>query len=109
MINSENALLRGTVLFNVRDEDLANLNARSQDPAQQNAHPPPSLDFFLEWSGPICQNLISGEKTLKLILPIVLLGIFISMYFAFGSAREAFLSLITIPFALIGGVYMVYF
>ena len=31
------------------------------------------------------------------------------MYFAFRSAREAFLSLVTIPFALIGGVYMVYF
>jgi copper/silver efflux system protein len=38
-----------------------------------------------------------------------LIIIFISMYFAFHSAREALLSLITIPFALIGGAYMIYF
>jgi Cu(I)/Ag(I) efflux system membrane protein CusA/SilA len=42
-------------------------------------------------------------------MPVVLLVIFISMYFAFHSAREAVLSLITIPFALIGGAYMIYF
>ena len=42
-------------------------------------------------------------------MPIVLLIIFFCLYFAFKSIREAFFSLITIPFALIGGVYMVYF
>ena len=41
--------------------------------------------------------------------PIVLLIIFISLYLAFKSIREAFLSLITVPFALIGGAYMIYF
>jgi Cu(I)/Ag(I) efflux system membrane protein CusA/SilA len=64
--------------------------------------------YFLEWSGQY-ENLIRGERTLKLVLPIVLVIIFISMYFAFHSAREALLSLISIPFALIGGAYMVYF
>src|SRR5947207_15968907 len=44
-----------------------------------------------------------------MILPVVLLIIFLSMYFAFHSAREAFFSLISIPFALIGGAFMVYF
>jgi Cu(I)/Ag(I) efflux system membrane protein CusA/SilA len=43
------------------------------------------------------------------ILPVVLLIIFISLYLAFKSIREAFFSLITVPFALIGGAYMVYF
>jgi len=107
MINSENALLRGTVLFNVRDRDLAGTVQESQDRLNKMlTHLPKG--YFLEWSGQY-ENLISGERTLKLILPVVLLVIFISMYFAFRSAREAFLSLITIPFALIGGVYMVYF
>ena len=46
---------------------------------------------------------------MKLILPIVLLIIFLSMYFAFHSAKEAFFSLISIPFALIGGALIVYF
>jgi Cu(I)/Ag(I) efflux system membrane protein CusA/SilA len=43
------------------------------------------------------------------IAPIVLLIIFASLYFAFHSIREAFLSLITVPFALIGGAYMIWF
>lgn len=43
------------------------------------------------------------------IAPIVLLIISFSLYFAFKSIREAFLSLITIPFALIGGAYIIYF
>jgi len=107
MINSENALLRGTVLFNVRDRDLAGTVQESQDRLNKMLTRLPK-GYFLEWSGQY-ENLISGERTLKLILPLVLLVIFISMYFAFRSAREAFLSLVTIPFALIGGVYMVYF
>src|SRR5207249_11041355 len=39
----------------------------------------------------------------------VLLIIFFFLYFAFKSLREAFFQLITLPFALIGGVFMVYF
>ncbi len=42
-------------------------------------------------------------------MPVVLLVIFISMYFAFHSSREALLSLISLPFALIGGAFMIYF
>jgi Cu(I)/Ag(I) efflux system membrane protein CusA/SilA len=64
--------------------------------------------YFIEWSGQY-ENLIRSEKTLKLVLPIVLFIIFMCMYFAFHSIREAFFSLISIPFALIGGAYMIYF
>ena len=53
--------------------------------------------------------MIGGERTLLFILPVVLLVIFVSLYLAFRSVREAFFSLITVPFALIGGAYMVYF
>jgi Cu(I)/Ag(I) efflux system membrane protein CusA/SilA len=64
--------------------------------------------YYLEWSGQY-ENLIRGKQTLLVILPVVLLIIFISLYLAFKSVREAFLSLITVPFALIGGAYLVYF
>jgi Cu(I)/Ag(I) efflux system membrane protein CusA/SilA len=62
----------------------------------------------MEWSGQY-ENLIRSERTLTMILPVVLLIIFLSMYFAFRNAREAVLSLISIPFALIGGAVMIYF
>jgi copper/silver efflux system protein len=107
MINSENALLRGTVLFNVRERDLGSTVKEAQTRLDKMLTKLPR-GYFLEWSGQY-ENLIRSEKTLKMILPVVLLIIFMSMYFAFHSAREAFFSLITIPFALIGGALIVYF
>jgi Cu(I)/Ag(I) efflux system membrane protein CusA/SilA len=107
MINSENALLRGAVLFNVRERDLGSTVQEAQDRLNKMITKLPR-GYFLEWSGQY-ENLIRSERTLKMILPVVLLIIFMSMYFAFHSAREAFFSLITIPFALIGGALIVYF
>lgn len=107
MIQSENALLRGTVLFNVRDRDLGSTVQEAQEKLNSMVKTLPK-GYFMEWSGQY-ENLIHAERTLKLILPIVLLIIFACLYFAFHSVREAFFSLISIPFALIGGAYMVYF
>lgn len=107
MINSENAMLRGTVLFNVRERDLGSTVTEAREKLNAMISKLPK-GYYLEWSGQY-ENLIRSEHTLKLILPVVLVVIFISMYFAFHSAREAFLSLITIPFALIGGAYMIWF
>ena len=106
MINSENAMLRGTVLFNVRERDLGSTVNEAREKLDQMITKLPK-GYFLEWSGQY-ENLIRGERTLKMILPVVLVIIFLSMYFAFHSAREAFFSLISIPFALIGGAYMIY-
>lgn len=106
MITSDNALLRGAVMFNVRDRDLG--GTVEEAIAKVNRELKLPNGYFLEWSGQY-ENLIRGRQTLLLIAPIVLIVIFLSLYLAFGSAREAFLSLITIPFALIGGAYMVYF
>jgi Cu(I)/Ag(I) efflux system membrane protein CusA/SilA len=107
MINSENALLRGTVLFNVRERDLGSTVKEAQNRLDKMLVKLPK-GYFFEWSGQY-ENLIRSERTLKMILPVVLLIIFMSMYFAFHSAREAFFSLITIPFALIGGAFILHF
>lgn len=107
MITSENALLRGAVLFNVRDRDLGSAVQEAIEKLNAEMGTLPS-GYYFEWSGQY-ENLIRGKKTLMIIAPVVLLIIFISLYLAFKSIREAFFSLITIPFALIGGAYMVYF
>jgi copper/silver efflux system protein len=107
MIQSENALLRGAVLFNVRDRDLGStVQEAIRKINSQNGILPEG--YFVEWSGQY-ENLIRGQKTLLIIAPIVIVIIFFSLYFAFHSIREAFLSLITVPFALIGGAYIIYF
>jgi len=107
MIISENAMLRGAVLFNVRDRDLASTVKEAQQTLDKMVTKMPK-GYYIEWSGQY-ENLIRSGNTLKLIVPIVLVIIFGCLYFAFGSIREAFYSLITIPFALIGGAFMVYF
>ncbi|MET4075947.1 efflux RND transporter permease subunit [Hymenobacter sp. UYCo722] len=107
MINSENAQLRGAVLFNVRGRDLGGTVGEAMKKVQSMQGKLPA-GYYLEWSGQY-ENLISSQRTLLLILPIVLVVIFGCLYFAFHSVREALLSLVTIPFALIGGAYMVYF
>ena len=107
MITSENAILRGAVMFNVRDRDLGGTveEAMAKINGEQGILPE---GYFLEWSGQY-ENLIRGQRTLLIIAPIVLVIIFFALYFAFHSLREAFLSLLTIPFALIGGAYIIYF
>lgn len=107
MINSENALLRGAVMFNVRDRDLGGTVKEAIEKINQTNGLLPE-GYFLEWSGQY-ENLIRGQQTLMWIAPIVLLIIFFSLYFAFNSLREAFLSLITVPFALVGGAYIIFF
>ncbi|MEJ6981891.1 efflux RND transporter permease subunit [Pedobacter sp. P351] len=106
MITSENAILRGAVMFNVRDRDLGNTVEEAMLKLNKQLDLPNGA--FIEWSGQY-ENLIRGQQTLIYIVPLVLLIIFLSLYMAFKSLREAFLSLITIPFALIGGAYLVYF
>lgn len=107
MISSENAILRGAVMFNVRDRDLGTTVEEAMGILNEEKGIIPE-GYFIEWSGQY-ENLIRGKNTLMLIAPVVLIIIFFSLYFAFKSIREAFLSLITVPFALIGGAFLVYF
>jgi Cu(I)/Ag(I) efflux system membrane protein CusA/SilA len=107
MINSENALLRGTVLFNVRERDLGSTVTEAQQKLNQMMIKLPK-GYFLEWSGQ-WENQIRANRTLELIMPIVIIIIFIVLYFTYHSIKEAIVTMITVPFALIGGVFMVYY
>ena len=107
MINSENAMLRGTVLFNVRERDLGSTVKEAQQKLNLMTTKLPK-GYFLEWSGQ-WENQIRANRTLKTIMPIVIIIIFMILYFTYHSFKEALVTMITVPFALIGGVFMVYF
>jgi copper/silver efflux system protein len=107
MIQSENSMLRGTVLFNVRGRDLGGTVKDAQKKINETIKRLPR-GYFIEWSGQ-WENQIRAANTLKVIIPIVILIIFLVLYLVYKSLREAFFSLITVPFALIGGVYIVYY
>jgi Cu(I)/Ag(I) efflux system membrane protein CusA/SilA len=107
MINSENAMLRGTVLFNVRERDLGSTVKEAQEKLNSMFSKLPK-GYSLEWSGQ-WENQIRANKTLLLIIPVVLLIIFIVLFFTYRSVKEALITMITLPFALSGGVFMIWF
>ncbi|WP_162127979.1 efflux RND transporter permease subunit [Flavobacterium phycosphaerae] len=107
MINSENAMLRGSVLFNVRDRDLGSTVKEAQKRLNDMMTKMPK-GYYIEWSGQ-WENQLRANKTLSLIMPIVIMIIFLILYFTYRSMKEAIITMITVPFALIGGVFMVYF
>jgi Cu(I)/Ag(I) efflux system membrane protein CusA/SilA len=107
MINSENAMLRGSVLFNVRDRDLGSTVKEAQEKLNSMMSKMPK-GYYIEWSGQ-WENQLRANKTLSMILPIVVIIIFLILYFTYHSMKESLITMITVPFALIGGVFMVYF
>lgn len=106
MIQSENSLLRGTVLFNVRGRDLGSTVEDARKKINETIKKLPK-GYFIDWSGQY-ENQIRAANTLKIIIPIVFVIIFLVLYMVYKSVREAFFSIITVPFALIGGVFMIY-
>jgi len=104
MISSENGLLRGTVLMNVRGRDVGRFVDQARRAVAANITMPPG--YYVEWSGQF-ENQISAKKRLELVIPVVLLIIFVLLYRTYHSAREAAHVLLAVPFALTGGVFLV--
>ncbi len=107
MINSENALLRGSELFNVRERDLGSTVKEAQAKLNAMMQKMPK-GYFIQWSGQ-WENQVRANETLRMVIPIVIAIIFMVLYFTYNSVKETLLTMITVPFALIGGVFMVYF
>ena len=104
MISSENGLLRGAVLLNVRGRDVGGFVDQAKRAVAQQVKMPPG--YYVEWSGQY-ENQISARKRLELVIPIVLLVIFALLYRTYNSAKEAAHVLLAVPFALSGGVFLV--
>jgi Cu(I)/Ag(I) efflux system membrane protein CusA/SilA len=107
MISSENAMLRGTVLFNVRGRDMGSVVKDAKEKIDADFKNLPK-GYFINWSGQY-ESKVRAEKRLKIIIPITLLIIAFVLYFTFHSFKEMAIVLSSIPIALIGGVYSMYF
>ena len=107
MITSENAMLRGTLLFNVRDRDLGSTVDEAKQKLEAAMKTLPK-GYYLNWSGQY-ENQIRAENRLMVIMPVVLLIIVIILYFTFRSVREVLIVLSAVPVALVGGAYSLYF
>jgi copper/silver efflux system protein len=107
MITSENAMLRGTLLFNVRDRDLGSTVSDARKKLETLIQQLPK-GYFIDWSGQY-ENQVRAEKRLKILIPLVLVIISVILYFTFHTYREVFIVLSSIPVALVGGAYSLYF
>lgn len=107
MITSENAMLRGTLLFNVRGRDMGSTVNDAKKRLEDAVEKLPK-GYYLQWSGQY-ENQVRAEERLRIIMPIVLLIIMVILYFTFHSLREVLIVLSSIPVALVGGAYSLYF
>jgi Cu(I)/Ag(I) efflux system membrane protein CusA/SilA len=106
MINSENGLLRGTVLLNVRGRDVGSFVEEAKTAITNQVQLP--AGYYVAWSGQY-ENQQRARARLLIVVPVVLLVIFGLLYVTYNSVIEAAHVLMAVPFALTGGVYLVWF
>jgi Cu(I)/Ag(I) efflux system membrane protein CusA/SilA len=106
MITSENGLLRGTVLMNVRGRDVGGFVDEAKRVVAQHVSLPPG--YYIEWSGQY-ENQIRAKQRLQIVIPVVLVIIFVLLYMTYHSAKEALHVLLAVPFALTGGIFLLKF
>jgi len=103
-INSEGGLLRSIVFLNVRGRDMGGFVSEAQKVLEKQLKLP--AGYYVTWSGQ-WENQVRAKKRLQLLVPAGLVVIFILLYFTFHSALEASMVMLSVPFALVGGVYLV--
>jgi len=105
MISSENGLLRGTVLLNVRGRDVGSFVDEAKLALRDRVQLP--AGYYVEWSGQY-EDQQRARARLLLVMPMVLAVIFVLLYLTYHSFIEAAHVLLAVPFALTGGVYLLY-
>ena len=105
MISSENELLRGTVLLNVRGRDVGSFVEQAKQAVVNQVQLPGG--YYIAWSGQF-ENQQRAKQRLMLVVPVVLIIIFGLLYLTYTSAIEAAHVLLAVPFALTGGVYLLW-
>src|SRR5947207_6668429 len=105
MISSENGLLRGTVLLNVRGRDVGSFVDEAKNTIARQVQMP--AGYYIEWSGEY-ENQQRARSRLLLVVPIVLIVIFALLYITYHSGLEAAHVLMAVPFALTGGIYLLW-
>ncbi len=105
MISSENAQLRSIVFLNVRGRDMGSFVTEAKEVLEKELKLPQG--YTLRWSGQ-WENQIRAKERMQIMMPIVFLLIYVMLFMVTKDYMEAFVVMLSVPFALIGGVYLVY-
>ncbi|MBZ5683286.1 MAG: CusA/CzcA family heavy metal efflux RND transporter [Acidobacteriia bacterium] len=103
MINSENGLLRGSVLLNVRGRDVGSFVEQAQRAVAREVRLPSG--YYVEWSGQY-ENQLSARRRLMLVIPAVFIIMSVLLYKIYDSLKEALHVMLAVPFALTGGIFL---
>jgi len=105
MIKSENARPNGWIYVDIRGRDLGGYVAEARKAVAEQVQLPPG--YSVAWSGQF-EYLERATKRLQIVVPFVLAIIFLLLYLTFRSAASAALIMGTLPFALVGGFWLIY-
>jgi len=97
----DNNMRHIAVKFSVRERDLGSTIAEAQQKVDAMVHLP--TGYKMTWNGEF-ENQQRATKTLGRVVPICLLAIFLILFITYGNVKDAFLTIINVPFALIGGI-----
>lgn len=105
MLRSENARLSGWVYVDIRGRDLKSAVQEMQRVVTEKVALP--AGYSISWSGQF-EFLERATAKLKVVVPFTLLIIFVLLYLTFKRFDEALLIMATLPFALVGGIWLLY-
>jgi len=104
-IKSENARLSSWVYVDIRTSDIGGYVQRAKQVVNQKVTLPAGYNFT--WSGQF-EYMERAAQRLKLVIPLTLLIIFLLLFFNFRNVVEPLIVMLSIPFALIGGFWLIY-
>ncbi|MEO5341584.1 MAG: efflux RND transporter permease subunit [Magnetococcus sp. MYC-9] len=102
-IRTENALLSVYIFVDIRDRDIGGYVADARKAVQEQVILPTGT--FLLWSGQF-EYMERAKEKLKIVIPLTLMTIFLLLYLNFGRLTETLIVMLSLPFALVGGIWL---
>lgn len=104
-IKSENARLNGWTLVDIKDRDLGSFVKEAQQVVREELEIP--AGYSVAWSGQY-EYMLRAEERLSIVVPLTLAIIMLLLYMNFRNLIEVMIIMGTVPFALIGGIWLMY-
>ncbi len=105
MLKSENARLNGWTFVDIRDVDLGSYVAQAQRVVREQVQLPPG--YSITWAGQY-EYMLRATERLNQVVPLTLLIIFVLLYLAFRDSAKAVMVMASLPFALVGGFWLIF-
>jgi Cu(I)/Ag(I) efflux system membrane protein CusA/SilA len=104
-IRTENALLSVYIFVDIRDRDINSYVMAAQKAVDEQVKFPPG--YYATWSGQF-EYMQRAKEKLKLVIPLTLTLIFLLLYLNFRRLTETLIVMLSVPFALVGGVWLMW-